>query len=369
MNREKLGTFTSAIGVLSNVLLAGVKIVVGLLFGAISVLADGLNNLTDTFSSALSLVSFKLSSKPADKDHPFGHERTEYVLAMVISFLILLVAFELIKESFAKILRPSSMNFSWLVIIILGISIIGKLLLFFLNITVSKKIKSDVLKASAFDSLGDCISTSVILVTLLLSRVITFNLDGYAGVLVSLIIAFSGIKVLKETFSKLIGQAPESKLVEDIKNLVCSFDGVLGIHDLNVYSYGPSKFFASVHVEVDARADFMSSHELVDNIEREVYNKLNIILTGHLDPIEVDNPEVDEIKGKINKMLLEIDSSFSMHDFRVVKGHDFTNLIFDVAVPYENRLTEEQIISELQNKVDLLETKYYLVVTVEYQTL
>lgn len=369
MNREKLGTFTSVIGVIANVLLASVKIIVGLLFGAISVLADGLNNLTDTFSSTLSLVSFKLSSKPADKDHPFGHERTEYVLAMVISFLILLVAFELIKESFVKILSPSAMNFSWLVIIVLALSILGKLLLFILNINVSKRINSDVLKASAFDSLGDCISTSVILVTLLLSKVMTFNLDGYAGVLVSLIIAFSGIKILKETFSKLIGQAPESQLVEDIKNLVLSYDGVLGIHDLNVYSYGPSKFFASIHVEVDSRADFMSSHELVDNIEREVYNKLNIILTGHLDPIEVNNPEVDDIRDKISVMLLEIDSTFSMHDFRVVKGHDFTNLIFDIAVPYENKLTEEQILSQLQSKVELLETKYYLVVTIEYQTL
>ena len=369
MNRKKLGALTSVIGVIANVLLAAVKIIVGLIFGAISVLADGLNNLADTFSSGLSLISFKLSSKPADKDHPFGHERTEYVLAMFISFLILLVAFELLKESVSKIINPNIMNFSWLVIIVLSLSILGKLMLFVLNIKVSKLIQSDVLKASAFDSLGDCISTSVILVSLLLSKVITFNLDGYAGILVSLIIAYSGVKVLKETFSKLIGQAPEKEIVDGIKNLVLSKEGVYGIHDLSVYSYGPNKYFASVHVEVDSRVDIMTSHELVDEIEREVYDKLNIILTGHLDPIEVDNSEVNDLKLLINNMINEIDTSFSMHDFRVVKAHSYTNLIFDIAVPYENKLTDDEIINVLKRKVEKLDDKFYLVVTVEYQTI
>ncbi len=369
MKREKLGYSTSIIGIFINVLLASSKIVIGVLFGVISVLADGLNNLMDTFSSVLSFVSFKLSSKPADKDHPFGHARTEYVLAMVIAFLILLVAFELVKESIGKIITPSVMSFSWLMVIILSISVACKLFLFILYSIVSKEIQSDVLKASAFDSLGDSISTLIILITIIASKVISFNFDGYAGVFVSLVIAFAGVKILRETFSKLIGQAPDAELVYKIKNLILSYEGVIGMHDLNVHNYGPNNYYASVHIEVDSRVDVMLSHELVDEIERKAYEQLKIVLIGHLDPIEIDNPEVDKIRCLVNEMLLSIDKTFTMHDFRVVKGVSFTNLIFDVAVPYDNKISREEIVNQLQEKIDKLEHKYYLVITVEYQSL
>lgn len=369
MKREKIGALTSVVGILTNIALALSKMVVGFLFGVISVSADGFNNLMDSFSSILSLVSFKISSKPADKDHPFGHARTEYVLAMVISFLILFVAFELIKESIGKIISPSMTTYSLFIIVVLLVSIVCKLFLFIFYLNVSKKIQSDVLKASAFDSLGDSISTFVILVTVIASKIISFNFDGYAGILVSLIIAFSGVKVLRETFSKIIGQAPDVEMVGNIKNLVLDYDGVIGIHDLNVHNYGPNKFYASVHIEVDSRIDVILSHELVDEIERKALEKYNIILTGHLDPVEVDNPEVDEIKSIVNDIIIKIDKSFSMHDFRIVKGHNFTNLIFDLAVPYENLMTNDEIINKLQEEIDKLEHKYYIVVTVEYQTI
>ncbi len=363
--RTFLGKVASVVGIVVNILLALGKILVGTLFGVISVFADGLNNLTDCGSSIISMLSFKLSSKPADKEHPFGHERIEYICSLVVAFIILLVAFETIKESVNKIITPTTLEFSYVIIAVLGGSILAKLGLFFYYKKLSKKIDSSILSATAVDSLSDCISTSVVLISLLISKFTGFNIDGYAGVLVSLFIGYSAVNILKEVFSTLIGKAPDNELLTEIKERVLSYDGVLGVHDLSVYSYGPNKYFASVHVEVDAKIDVLISHELVDLIEKDFLEKTGIVLTGHLDPIVIDDERVNQLKTKIVKIVTDIDTSFSLHDFRVVFGENRTNILFDIAVPYDTKMSKDEIKAILDSEVAKLDERYCLVVTIE----
>lgn len=366
--RENMGKIASAVGIIANIFLAISKIVVGTLFGALSILADGLNNLSDCASSSMSLISFKLSNKPADKEHPFGHERIEYVLSMVVAFMILIIAFELFKESINKIINPTGLDFSYLIIVVLVLSILIKLSLFFYNKAIAKKINSEILKATAIDSLSDCISTFAVLLAIIIGKLININLDGYAGILVACFVAFSGIGVLKETMSMLIGQAPDEQMVNSIKERILAHEEVFGIHDLSVYCYGPNKYFASVHIEVDAKVDVLESHELVDNIEQEFFENTNIVLTGHLDPIVVDDEEVNIMRAKISELVSCIEENATIHDFRMVKGPNNTNLIFDIAMPYDSKISDEEIKNILNQKVKGL-GDYKLVCKVEKQTL
>ncbi|MBO7149908.1 MAG: cation transporter [Clostridia bacterium] len=367
--RENYGKIASIVGILANIILAGAKIVVGALFGVLSLTADGFNNLSDCGSSLMSFVSFKLSNKPADKEHPFGHERIEYVLSMVVAFLILMIAFELLKESIGKIVSPTELSFSIIIVAVLVASILVKLALFFYNMGIAKKINSQILKATAMDSLSDCISTSTVLVAILVGKFTGVNLDGYAGILVAGFVAYSGIGILKETMSHLVGKAPDKEVVDSIKERILAHSEVYGIHDLSVYTYGPNKYFASVHIELDADVDVLESHEIVDNIEQEFFENTNIVLTGHLDPIVVNDEEVNKMRVKLADIVTDIDKDFSMHDFRMVKGPNNTNLIFDVAVPYENKLSDEEILTLLNQKVLTLDGNYRLVVRIEKQTL
>lgn len=366
-SREKTGKIVSLVGLLTNLCLSVSKIVIGVLFGFISVLADGLNNLSDCGSSAISFVSFKMSSKPADKEHPYGHERIEYICSLVVSFIILLIAFELFKESILKIITPKKLDFSITIIIVLLISIIVKAFMFSYYKIASKKINSDILNAAAVDSISDCISTSLVLISILVGHFAGLNIDGYAGILVSAFIAFAGFKILKEMISKLIGQAPDKTLFESIKKRILKNKEVLGIHDLNIYSFGPNKYFASVHIELDANMDSLVAHELIDEIEREFLNKTNIILTGHHDPIVVDDEEVNMMKEQVSKIVLEIDKSFSMHDFRMVKGMTKTNVIFEVAIPFDSKIKEEDITKILKQKISKIDSKYHAVIMIEKQ--
>lgn len=366
-SREKTGKIVSLVGLLTNLCLSVSKIVIGVLFGFISVLADGLNNLSDCGSSAISFVSFKMSSKPADKEHPYGHERIEYICSLVVSFIILLIAFELFKESILKIITPKKLDFSISIIIVLLISIIVKAFMFSYYKIASKKINSDILNAAAVDSISDCISTSLVLISIFIGHFAGLNIDGYAGLLVSAFIAFAGFKILKEMISKLIGQAPDKTLFESIKKRILKHKEVLGIHDLNIYSFGPNKYFASVHIELDANMDSLVAHELIDEIEREFLNKTNIILTGHHDPIVVDDEEVNAMKEQVAKIVLEIDETFSMHDFRMVKGVTKTNVIFEVAIPFDSKMKEEDITKILKQKISKINSKYHAVIMIEKQ--
>ena len=366
-SREFLGKCASVVGITTNIFLAVGKIIIGLIFGFISVVADGLNNLSDCGSSMVSFISFKISSKPADKEHPYGHERIEYISSMVVAFFIFIIAFELAKESVSKIINPTIIEFSIVVILSLIASIIIKLFMFFYYRSVAKKINSDLLKASAIDSLSDCISTSVVLVSIVVGKLCGINIDGYAGVLVALFIAFAGYKVVKEVISKLIGQAPDKEIFDDIKSRILKHKEVLGIHDLNVYSYGPNKYFASVHIEIDANTDSLTAHELIDDIEREFLNETKILLTGHHDPIVTSDPEVNEMREKVNEIVLSINENFSMHDFRMVKGPTKTNVIFEIAIPFETTISEEEIIYCLKKEISKIDKKYQPVIMVEKQ--
>ena len=367
--RERYGKIASIVSIISNLILAGAKILVGALFGALSILADGLNNLSDCGSSVMSWVSFKLSNKPADKEHPFGHERLEYVLSMAVAFVILVIAFELLKESIGKILEPTALEFSALIVIVLVGSILIKLGLFFYNRAVAKKINSEILRATATDAISDCVSTMAVLIAVIVSEITKVNLDGYAGIFVAFFVAYAGINVLKEPMSLLIGRAPEEDMVNSIKQRILAHPEVYGIHDLSVYCYGPNKYFASVHVEVDASVDVMESHELVDNIEQEFFENTNIVLTGHLDPIVLNDDEVNFMRETIGKLVKEIDEEISIHDFRMVKGPHNTNLIFDIAVPYECKVCDDMVKELLTQKVNELEGSYRLVCKVEKETL
>ncbi len=364
--RSAAGSFTAIVGIIVNVFLAAGKMAVGLLFGFVSVLADGLNNLTDCGSSAVSLLSFKLSAKPADKEHPFGHERTEYVCSLIVAFVILLVAFETVKEAFGKILGDSATEFSVWAVAVLGASILAKCALYLYYSRVAKKINSTILRASAVDSLSDCISTSVVLVCLCIGKWTGVQLDGYAGVLVSLFIAWAGIGVLKETFSNLIGRSPEEETLAEIKARVLKHEGVLGVHDLSVYCYGPNKYFASVHVEVDANVDVLTSHELVDEIEREFALETNIILTGHLDPIVTDDERVNGLKFRVETFIRSLDERFTVHDFRMVFGERRTNVLFDVAVPFDSAFAKEDLRERVENFVREQDGCFCPIVTVEH---
>lgn len=366
--REQYGKLASIVGIFANIFLASCKIIVGLLFGFISVLADGLNNLSDCGSSTLSLVSFKLSSKPADKEHPYGHERIEYIFSMIVSFLILMIAFELLKESILKIIKPTTVEFSIIVILTLCLSIFVKFCLFLFNGKLAKKINSDLLKATSYDSISDCISTTAVLVSIIIGKIFGINIDGYVGVAVAIFIAWSGIKIFIETTSKLIGQAPEKELIDSIKSRILANQDVLGIHDLNVYCYGPNKYFASVHIELDAKEDVLKSHEIVDEIEREFLNETNIILTGHLDPIVTDDEEVNTMRAVVNEFVKNIDKNFSMHDFRMVKAEKFTNIIFEVAIPFDAKLKGAEIIDLLKIEIEKYNPIYRPVIMVEKQS-
>ena len=363
--RTLYGKIAGVVGIIVNIFLAVGKILVGAIFGVISVTADGLNNLTDCGSSIISTVSFKLSSKPADKEHPYGHERIEYVLSMVVAFIIFFVAFETITEAVNKIIAPEEFVYSLLIPIVLGVSVVVKLGLFFYYKITANKINSAILKASAIDSLSDCVSTSVVIICYFVSLFTGFNIDGYAGILVSLFIGYSAIGVLKEVFSTLIGKAPDEDLMKEIKEKILAYSGVLGVHDLAVYSYGPNKYFASVHIEVDANVDVLKSHELVDLIEKEFVRDTGIIITGHLDPIVTDDERVNELRAKIEEIVKNLDNVLSIHDFRVVFGEKRTNVLFDVLVPFGYKMTKDEILEILKKEVARIDEKYCLVVTIE----
>ena len=367
LSREKIGKISSIVGILANVVLSVCKIVVGIVSGFISILADGLNNLSDCGSSAVAYVSFKMSSKPADKEHPYGHERIEYISSMAVAFVILIIAFELAKESIMNIISPKALEFSVIAVVVLAVSILVKVLMFAFNRAMAKKINSDLLKATAIDSLSDSISTSAVLLSVLIGKFTGLYIDGYVGVIVALLIAWSGIKILKETASKLIGQAPDRDLVLQIKTRILSRPEVLGIHDLNIYSYGPNKYFASVHIEVDANVDVIESHEVIDEIEREFLEETNVVLTGHLDPIVINDEEVNDLRKKVSFIVKDIDEEFSMHDFRIVRAVNYTNLIFEVAVPFETKLSDAEIEKLIKTRIKQLGKEYRPVIIVEKQ--
>lgn len=368
--REKYGKRAGMLGIALNVLLAAGKIAVGAISGAISILADGFNNLTDCGSNVISVIGFKMSGKPADKEHPFGHQRAEYISSLLIAMIILVVAVELAIQSAEKIFSPSPTQFSWLLVGVLGASILVKLFMFFFNCALAKKLNADTLRATATDSVSDVIATSAVLASLLISEFAPcIDLDGYMGAAVAVFIAFAGGSILKETVSRLLGRAPEKEVVEDIRARILAFEGVHGLHDLTVHNYGQNKLYATAHVEVDAHMSVMQAHDLADEIERAFAENTDILLTVHIDPLVLDDPKVNRLRTELEHIVADIDPAFRLHDFRLVGGITHSNLVFDLAVPFDCKQTAEEIVQKIRDRVELLGENFGVVVTVEKQNL
>ena len=368
--REQVGKVASVVGIVVNLVLSLCKIAVGTLFGLISVMADGFNNLTDCGSNIVSLISFKLASRPADKEHPYGHARIEYVASMIVGFIVMLLAFELGMESVNKIVdlvkgNSTQVTFEVITVVVLGISILGKLWFYFFNSKLAKTYNAELLKATASDSLSDVFATTAVLVSVVISPLTGFNTDGIMGIVVAVLIAIAGVGILRDTLNHLLGASPTEELIKSIEERIRCFDGVLGIHDLHVHNYGPNKFYASVHVEVDSAVDVMESHDMIDEIERDFANNTDIMLVIHLDPIVIGDPELDTYRQEILAIVQQLDKAFDIHDFRMVKGPTHTNLIFDVAVSYDTKLTSTQIVEHIQQQISLEHPNVYVVPTVE----
>ena len=367
--RTAYGNLAGAVGIVCNALLCAAKLLMGTLFGSISVTADAVNNLSDASSSIITLVGFKLSAKPADKEHPYGHARIEYLAGLAVSVLIIVIGFELARTSLDKILHPTPVAFSWLTVAVLAGSIGVKLWMAMFNRTIGRRIGSATLEATATDSRNDVISTAAVLAALVLGQATHLVLDGWMGLAVALFILYSGIGLIKETVDPLLGEAPSEELAQHIARKVLSYDGVLGTHDLMVHDYGPGRCFASVHVEMAAEKDVLESHDIIDNIERDFHDNDNIHLVIHYDPIQTGDRAVGTLRAWVEGQLKTISPQLSMHDFRTVRGPTHTNLIFDVVVPAGFALYDAALrarIQQLAQQKDTQEMKYYTVVTVDH---
>jgi len=363
--RGRYAAFAGVIGVVSNIFLFIIKLIVGMIFNSIAVTADAVNNLTDAGSSIIVLVGFKISRKPADEQHPYGHARVEYITGFLVSVVILLLGFELIKASFYKVLNPDPINFSYLTIIVLIISILVKLWQGLINKNLGRRINSTALVATGQDSMNDVISTSSVLVATIFAKLTSIQIDGYMGVAVALFIVYSGIKLIVETLNPLLGIAPDQQLVSDIEGEILSYDGVLGLHDLVVHSYGPDKYFASVHVEVDANRDLLESHDLIDDIEKDITNKFSVNTVIHMDPIVTDDEKINDLRRKVDLIVRSIDAKLSMHDFRAVLGKTHSNLIFDVLLPPSYNSSETELRKNIDEEIKKIDSNFHSVITLD----
>ncbi len=365
--RGRYGTMVSIVCILANILLSAGKFLTGTLLGSIAMTADAVNNLSDAGSSVVSLVSFRLSTKPADRDHPFGHARIEYVASMIVSFLILLVGIDLLSDSFSKIASPTAPDKTYLIpsIAVLAASILVKLWMGLFNKKIGKAIDSSVMRATAADCIGDCISTAAILLSTLLYAFFNINLDAYLGIAVAVLILIAGCKILNETKNSILGERPVEETVEGIRRIIGEYPEALGIHDMIVHNYGPGHVIASLHVEVDGGVDVFATHDAIDNMERRLGEELGIQATIHADPIVIGDPEVDRLRGEVIAFAHEIGEELCVHDFRFVRGNTHSNLIFDIAVPFECTLSEEEIRAEMDKKVKGLDPRYCTVITLD----
>ena len=363
--RTSVGKLSGIVGILNNLFLFVIKFLIGTIVHSVSIQADGVNNLTDAGSNIISILSFHLSNKPADKDHPFGHERTETIASLFVGILILVLGFETAKESISKVIHPGSIDFRIASVIILLISIMVKFWMYAYNKKLSKEYDSSLLEATALDSISDVCGTTAVLVSTLLSPVLHFNLDGYMGIVVSGIILYGAYGLLRDMINSLIGEAPDPELVHNIVDMIMAHPAILGVHDMMLHNYGPNKIFASAHVEVDSSKDIFETHDHIDNIEREVKENMNIDLVLHMDPVKVNDPETELYRAKVVEAIHHIDPKWGFHDFRIVSGPTHVNLVFDLVIPFEEKYTQEEIEEMLLKHIES-DKKIYLVLTIDH---
>ena len=363
--RKSYGTVTSIVGIVVNVLLFIGKFAVGTLFGSVAISADAINNLSDAGSSLISLISFKISSKPADREHPFGHARIEYIASMAVGVIVLLIGFDMLKESFFKIFTPGEMSKSYIVVAVLVLSILAKLWLGLFYRSVARKINSEILKAASADSFSDVLSTGATLGSALVWMAFDLNIDAYVGLVVSFLILVAGLKILNENKNIILGSAPDPETVEIIKKMALADKRIIGIHDLIVHSYGAGTTIASFHAEVDGKGDFFEAHDLIDNIEKQLFNEYNIACTIHMDPIVTDNEEINSLRALAESTVKAIGSEMRIHDFRCVKGPTHTNLIFDIEVPFEEKRSNKEISALVESAIRGLDGTYFAVISID----
>lgn len=366
--RQAYGVLSGAVGIGLNILLFFGKWLAGTISGSIAITADAFNNLSDAGSSIITLIGFRLSGQEPDPEHPFGHGRMEYISGLLVSVAILVMGFELIGSSIGKLRSPEPIESSALVFGILIASILVKLYMFFYNHSLSKKIESAAMKATSVDSLSDTVATTLVLIATLISKYTGLLLDGWFGILVGLFILYTGGSTLKETIDLLLGQPPKQEFIDEVKEIVLGHSMVHGVHDLIVHDYGPGRVMISLHAEVDVNGDIQDIHEQIDHIEHELQEKLHCSATIHMDPIVTDDKEVFAMKAKVEEMVHFLDESFSMHDFRMVKGSTRTNLIFDVEVPRKTSYTDNEIVNWLKERIhELPGSKYFAVIQIDHE--
>lgn len=366
--RQAYGVLSGAVGIGLNILLFFGKWLAGTISGSIAIIADAFNNLSDAGSSIITLIGFRLSGQEPDPEHPFGHGRMEYISGLLVSVAILVMGFELIGSSIGKLRSPEPIESSALVFGILIASILVKLYMFFYNHSLSKKIESAAMKATSVDSLSDTVATTLVLIATLISKYTGLLLDGWFGILVGLFILYTGGSTLKETIDLLLGQPPKQEFIDEVKEIVLGHSMVHGVHDLIVHDYGPGRVMISLHAEVDVNGDIQDIHEQIDHIEHELQEKLHCSATIHMDPIVTDDKEVLAMKAKVEEMVHFLDESFSMHDFRMVKGSTRTNLIFDVEVPRKTSYTDNEIVNWLKGRIhELPGSKYFAVIQIDHE--
>lgn len=369
--RNRYGVCAGIIGIVSNAILFVVKIVAGIIGGSITIIADAINNLSDAGSSVVTLVGFKLSSTPPDKDHPFGHARYEYVTGLLVSMMVLFLGIALLKSSIEKVISPTPVEVSVFTYVVLSVSIVLKLVQMLVYTDFSKAISSNALKASAQDSRNDSLTTLAVLISTIIIDVCgdrinpKVSVDGIMGIAVSLFIIVSSVLLLKDAISPLLGEKPPKELVDKITAKILSYDGVIGVHDLVVHSYGANHCFVVAHVEVPADVDIVKSHDIIDNIEHDMWNDMHVRLNIHMDPIDTKNKQLAHLKERVRMAVYALDPELSIHDFRMVNGDTHVNLVFDVVVPYDSKITLNDVHSACEKEFENDETKYYFVIDMD----
>ncbi|MCM8709891.1 cation diffusion facilitator family transporter [Clostridium sp. SYSU_GA19001] len=366
--RDSYGYLGGIVGVCVNAVLFAIKLSVGLISDSIAVIADAFNNLSDAASSIITIAGFKLASKPADEEHPFGHGRIEYISALIVSFMVMLVGFQFIKASFDRIVNPSPVTFELIPFILLLVSIAAKIWLSSFNKFIGKSINSDALEASSLDALGDVFTSSCVALSLLVSKWTAFPIDGYIGILVALFILYSGFTLTRDTLSPLLGEAPDAELVESIKSGVLSYEHISGVHDLIIHNYGPGRCMASIHAEIPCDISVVTIHEIIDKAERELSKKLNIFLVIHMDPINTDSKEVNKAREELEGIIKNFPLVKSMHDFRVVGDGEYKNLVFDLVVEHTKGFKhedEETLKKNINKELKKIHPLYNALITID----
>ncbi|MFA5658638.1 MAG: cation diffusion facilitator family transporter [Oscillospiraceae bacterium] len=363
--RQRYGIFSGTVGIILNIILFAGKFFAGILTSSISVSADAFNNLSDAGSSIISIVGFKMAAKPPDKEHPFGHGRYEYVAGFVISMAIILMAFEVGHSSFLKIIHPQPVEFRWITVIILSVSIAVKLWLCLFNIKLGKIISSKIMKTAAKDSLGDIAATGAVLAGVIIFGISEISLDAYLGIFVAVFILFAGLSAAKDTLNELLGEAPDKEFVDSVKACVLSHPEITGIHDMIVHNYGAGRCIISLHAEVPCDSDILKIHDVIDNIENEIKKSFLCEAVIHMDPIATDDKRTNELFKDVLKIVRSVDRRVSMHDFRIVEGETHTNLIFDVVVPFDMKFSDEELASIISEKIRFLNPAFNSVIQID----